>query len=259
MIKKAQLHRPQQHILLNNYYMSTTRIDAQVNKVERAQFFDAPQQMMNVYNNFWMVYLYNFPTGKWSLRVDKNIVNISGSIGLYVPPYTPVEWSCASGWCQWTSYCVNAQPEASFPNSAIMFPVSPDFCAHSYDDLVNLIMDAKTYKKAGISSYPTLVTQKIQEFLNNNYAEPLNMSDISKELKIPQSSMIYNFKSTYGFPPVMYRSNLRVFDALQRIGQGEQLTKACYSSGFSDYSGFYRNFMEVIGINPNHFKTTQIV
>lgn len=257
MIRKAQLHGPQQHILLDKYYMNTTSIDTLVNRVERAQLFDEPLKTMNVYNNFWMVYLYNLPAGKLTLRVGKNIVNISGSVGLYVPPNTPVEWRCSSGWCQWTSYYVNALPEPSFPTDAIIFPVSPNFCANSYDDLVNLIMGAKTCKKVGISSSPTLVTQKIQGFLNKNYAESLNMSDISRELKIPQSSMIYNFKSTYGFPPIVYRSNLRVFDALQRIGQGEQLTKACYSSGFSDYSGFYRNFMEVIGINPNHFRTTQ--
>ena len=91
---------------------------------------------------------------------------------------------------------------------------------------------------------------KIHEYINAHYREPLSVSGLAKRFFMDKNTMTRQFRRITGMTPGDYirRKRLESAHALIRQGYGAQL--AGYSSGFTDYSAFFRAFRKYYGTSP---------
>ncbi|MCB9964549.1 MAG: helix-turn-helix transcriptional regulator [Rhodospirillales bacterium] len=245
-----------QKIQKETYFLDSVSLEAGVERVERSQYFHNETPRVNVYTHCWMLYVFNYPEGILKVRVGQKLFDIVGSTALFIPPFAPVEWHYSNGRASWTCYVVHHLPEKILPKQALSFPVDPALSITGYADLVDTVLNAQSCKLAGILETENATACRTRTFLNAHFGEPIEIAPIAKELRIPYSTMAHSFRESYGLTPTAYRNNLRIFEALKLLNQGVHPTDVCYSTGFSDYSRFYRNFVHVLNAAPSDFLFT---
>lgn len=89
------------------------------------------------------------------------------------------------------------------------------------------------------------------EYINAHLCEHLTISVIAKELNISPSLLSHSFKKEMGISPYRYMLKKRLISAQNRIASGESATSVAIECGFSDYSGFYKQYKKTFGVPPS--------
>ena len=91
---------------------------------------------------------------------------------------------------------------------------------------------------------------KVHEYINAHYREPLSVSDLAQRFFLDKNTMTRQFKRITGMTPGDYIRRKRLESAHELIRQGYGAQQAGYSSGFTDYSAFFRAFRQCYGMAP---------
>lgn len=116
-----------------------------------------------------------------------------------------------------------------------------------------ILMSQKKYLSTSDFSSNSLVLQII-DYLNEHLSEQITLDFLSKHFFISKSRMNNIFKKFVGTTVIDYLIHKRVLYAKQLILNGSTAFDAAFSTGFSDYSSFYRDYRKIIGSNPNSSK-----
>lgn len=92
---------------------------------------------------------------------------------------------------------------------------------------------------------------KVHEYINAHYREPLSVSELAQRFFMDKNTMTRQFKRIIGMTPGDYIRRKRLENAHTLIRQGYGVQQAGYSSGFSDYSAFFRAFRQRYGLSPS--------
>ena len=96
-----------------------------------------------------------------------------------------------------------------------------------------------------------LTVKKTVEFINANLDKKWNLDSLENTLYLDKAYISREFKRTVGCGIWDYTIRKRVFSAQQLMYSGKTITEAFTSSGFNDYSTFYRNYKKIIGQSPS--------
>ena len=91
---------------------------------------------------------------------------------------------------------------------------------------------------------------RVHEYINAHFREPLSVSDLALRFFMDKNTMTRQFKRVIGMTPGEYIRRKRLESAHALIRQGYGVQHAGYSSGFMDYSAFYRAFRQRYGLSP---------
>lgn len=91
---------------------------------------------------------------------------------------------------------------------------------------------------------------KVYEYINTHYREDLSVNELAQRFFIDKSTMTRQFRQIAGMTPGSYIRRKRLEHARELIRQGHGIQQAGYSSGFTDYSAFFRAFRQYYGISP---------
>lgn len=103
------------------------------------------------------------------------------------------------------------------------------------------------YRDAAVSN--RLILQMLDD-INANITSELSIDGLADKYHLNRSYLMHLFKAQTGFTILNYITEKRLFLAKQSIQNGMPVTHACFSSGFTDYSGFYRAFRSRFGVPP---------
>lgn len=226
-----------------------------LNHVVRWKLYQEQTSFVEAYSNFWMLCRYDIPDGGVYISRNGKRIALKGDVGVYIPPFSMVEWHFDPGLYRWEFYSCHLPVDKRFPQEPLGFPWNPAWKISTYDDLGNILIGLNRHiclQKKEFSSY---VAERTKAFLDSNFNVDLAVSEISRELKIPHSTMTHSFTSCYGITPVFYRKTLRTFEALRMITEGRDLLSSCFDSGFNSVSAFNKSFYEILNQPPSHFKT----
>ncbi|WP_322012041.1 AraC family transcriptional regulator [Paraburkholderia sp. J12] len=102
---------------------------------------------------------------------------------------------------------------------------------------------------------------KAIKWLKENFAEPLRIAALARELNMSESNLYHQFKSITGVSPLQYQKALRLQEARRRLLAGiSDVTRAGQSVGYENSSQFIREYSRQFGDPPlrdiNRLKAT---
>lgn len=103
------------------------------------------------------------------------------------------------------------------------------------------------YRDAAASNQHIL---RILDEINQNLTAELSIDGLAGKYHLNRSYLMHLFKAETGFTVLNYITEKRLFLARQYLKSGMNATQACFASGFTDYSCFYKAFRARFGIPP---------
>lgn len=111
-------------------------------------------------------------------------------------------------------------------------------------------MAQKHYSKTYL--YRRIVEAKI--FIDNNYAEPIDVTEIASQACFSKYHFLRVFKSFYGKTPHQYLTMLRIEEAKNKLSlEGALVSSVCYDLNFESVTSFSKLFKKHIGIAPKDY------
>ena len=106
-------------------------------------------------------------------------------------------------------------------------------------------------KTSGINSKPVKsLPNEIIAYINANLSRELSLDLLSERFFISKNHLNRIFKNATGVTVWEYIKLKRLIMARNSILGGSSAIAACQSSGFNDYSAFYRAYKERFGVSP---------
>ena len=93
--------------------------------------------------------------------------------------------------------------------------------------------------------------REIVRYVNRNLTSPLSLSLLEREFFRDKATLNRLFKSVMGCGIWEYVIRKRIFNARQELYLSGNVNSAFLSSGFGDYSVFYRNYVRITGLSPS--------
>lgn len=129
-----------------------------------------------------------------------------------------------------------------------------DFCA--LINLLSLLIKAEQHSQQ-IDDIITFAhsekVSKIIEYINEHLSEDLSYKVLSEVFYLSEKYLYKIFKNETGFALSDYIKERRIVMAQSILNAGGSAKTAAYSSGFKDYSAFYRCFLKKVGITPTEY------
>jgi AraC-like DNA-binding protein len=110
-------------------------------------------------------------------------------------------------------------------------------------------MPTELYPKVYL--YRRIVQAKL--YIDNNYAQSIDVSNISDEAHFSKFHFIRLFKKAYGRTPHQYLIFVRIERAKDLLKADNPVTNVCFSVGFESLSSFSGLFKRIVGQTPSAF------
>ena len=110
----------------------------------------------------------------------------------------------------------------------------------------------KALEPQGIMHVNPLV-ENVLSYLNSNYTEELTLDLLAEQFYINKSTLSKEFKEYTGQTIHNYLVMKRINMSKQEMANGASPSQVYLSTGFRDYSTFYRTFQKTEGISPKEF------
>jgi AraC-like DNA-binding protein len=95
----------------------------------------------------------------------------------------------------------------------------------------------------------------ICNYINEHYAEDLNLDDIAEQAGFSKYHLARLFRQVTNVSLYKYISRRRIAQAKELLISGEySIMEVAYLSGFSSHGTFTRMFRQVTGVSPNEFR-----
>ena len=98
---------------------------------------------------------------------------------------------------------------------------------------------------------------RITAYVENNYAHPITIDGLAKQFFVSSSTISHLFKQKMGVSFYRYVTQRRLIASKTLIEKGHRMEEVAASTGFSDYSSFYRAFKQEYGISPRQYRALQ--
>ncbi|MBO5105640.1 MAG: helix-turn-helix transcriptional regulator [Clostridia bacterium] len=116
---------------------------------------------------------------------------------------------------------------------------------------IKLAFDERRNKKT-INKPVQSLTGEIIAYINANLSSDLSLDMLSEKFFISKNHLNRIFKIATGVTVWEYVKLKRLIMARNSILAGSSAITACQSSGFNDYSAFYRAYKERFGVSPKN-------
>lgn len=91
-------------------------------------------------------------------------------------------------------------------------------------------------------------------YLKKNLEKNINIDELCKLALMSRSKLYTEFKNNLGCTPSEFLYQLRLKQAAKMLRNGNNITRTCFATGYSNTSHFSRSFKACFGISPSLFK-----
>lgn len=95
--------------------------------------------------------------------------------------------------------------------------------------------------------------KEIIRYINDNLSQDLNYTLLSEKFFMSPKSLYRKFKRETGVPLGKYIKSCRIIKAKHILALGGTANEAAEAVGYTDYSVFYRSFLNETGVSPYEF------
>ncbi len=94
-------------------------------------------------------------------------------------------------------------------------------------------------------------------FIDNNYADSIDLNNIADEAYFSKFHFIRLFKKVYDKTPHQYLIKVRIEKAMELLRAATLVSDTCYAVGFESLSSFSGLFKRIVGITPSTYLQQQ--
>lgn len=99
--------------------------------------------------------------------------------------------------------------------------------------------------------------KQMLQFIQHNYAEEINTSDIARSASVSESECLRCFRTTICTTPIRYLREYRIERAAQLLTAKEnRIADVAFRCGFQDVSYFTKTFREIKGCTPKEYQNS---
>lgn len=91
-------------------------------------------------------------------------------------------------------------------------------------------------------------------YIENNFTEEISLQILADAVGCSITYLTRTFRQSTGKSVHTFLTEYRLHEAQQLLAHGATVTESCYSSGFTDCSGFIKIFKKHIGCTPLEYK-----
>ena len=117
-------------------------------------------------------------------------------------------------------------------------------------------MDFEMENYPKIYLYRRIVQAKL--FIDKNFAEPIDLNNISEEAYFSKFHFIRQFSKIYGKTPHQYLKVVRIEKARELLRADLPVSDTCYAVGFESLSSFSGLFKRIVGLSPSEYQAQQL-
>ncbi|MBX2920725.1 MAG: helix-turn-helix transcriptional regulator [Chitinophagaceae bacterium] len=92
-----------------------------------------------------------------------------------------------------------------------------------------------------------------KKFMDDHFAEKIQLSEISKSANLSKFHFIRLFKKHYGVTPNQYLTEKRILEAKKLLASGKSVFEVCAAVGFESTSTFSGLFKKITGTTPTGY------
>lgn len=96
------------------------------------------------------------------------------------------------------------------------------------------------------------IVRDIIQYINSNITQQLSLDLIAEHFYISKYYLCRQFKKRMGIGIGRYITHKRILAVKELYASGENLTQACITAGFGDYSSFYVAYKKLFGTSPKN-------
>ncbi len=103
------------------------------------------------------------------------------------------------------------------------------------------------------------IVERVLRYINENITEDISLESIAARFFISKNYLNTVFRKTIGTTVGKYVCFKRATIAQQLIAEGQSAVNSAISSGFKEYSTFYRSFIKIFGHSPAQARNRNIL
>lgn len=195
----------------------------------------------------------NQPYERMALHFDAEIMNLIDKSGVLAEPFENRPLGVGN---LYTSNdirighiyeCLKSIDSSPEDNEMRRIAITSNLFAILYE--IKLAFDERVNKKSSNKPVQSL-TSEIIAYINANLSSELSLDMLCEKFFISKNHLNRIFKIATGVTVWEYVKLKRLIMARNSILAGSSAISACQSSGFNDYSAFYRAYKERFGVSP---------
>ncbi|WP_274648867.1 AraC family transcriptional regulator [Paenibacillus humicola] len=118
-----------------------------------------------------------------------------------------------------------------------------------------LLALARSSQSALVTDSNALRAERIRNYIDRHYFEPLTAGDIAARLGIGTRHVNNIFKDHYRLTPIQYLTEVRIRLAKKLLIETEKdIASVCFEVGYETLPTFYRAFKNIVNMSPNMFR-----
>ncbi len=127
----------------------------------------------------------------------------------------------------------------------------------SFLELLHLLISrhAEFKRTPAVDSNDSKKVGTVKEILHEQYADPISLEYLAREVDLSAWSLLRLFKKQTGISPYLLQTRLRITHAKQALRSGHSPADAAALCGFSDQSHMTKQFRRWMGITPGDVQT----
>lgn len=120
-----------------------------------------------------------------------------------------------------------------------------------------LVRLAREGHDIGRAAVPDSLAARGKTIIDAEYGTPVAIGQVAERLGTSPAAFSRAFRAAYGVPPVRYRHQVRIVDALTRLADGAAPIDVAADVGFEDLSRFYKIFRLVACASPGAYRLSR--
>ncbi|MBS4222619.1 AraC family transcriptional regulator [Lederbergia citrea] len=118
-----------------------------------------------------------------------------------------------------------------------------------------LLIIIRSGEKSHIQDTNSLRSERIKNYIDTYYYEPLTTNEIAAKLGISSRYVNTIFKEYYHKTPTQYLTEVRIEIAKKLLtNTNKDIVTICFEIGYETLSTFYRAFKNTMNISPNQYR-----
>ena len=237
-----------------NYRSTITSFSRDSILVERIHDWKSGGIELDTFCRFWAFGMATIERGEIGMGRKGQILNAEGNIGVFLPPFSIVEWHLAPGTRYWKALLSVEKCPLEMPREAVMFKLPDASFPQSLPEVFELIGKAAELIPVGKEERSSAVARRTKASIDTLFDSDRSIASIANELGISHAVLSRAFKQAYGLSPIAYMNQLRMMESvrLMMLEQSSVSTSA-FEAGFRDLSRFNRQFKSKYLSVPSNF------